>query len=128
MKYLISIIFFSVLIYGSSAFAYSNKYQVNGQDSTSQKEFIDENQNGIDDREENGMDLIANIIKMYRNGDSHVELLTASVRNISHHLYALKLGSDIITTPFEILKEWWLLPMFMYRMMHSCYYRNIQYL
>lgn len=60
----------------------------------------------LDDRGENGMDLIENIMKMYRKGDGHVELLTASVRNINHHLYALKLGSHIITTPFEILKEW----------------------
>jgi len=60
----------------------------------------------LDDRGENGMDLIANILKMYRQGDGHVELLTASVRNFDHFLYALKLGSDIITTPFEIMKEW----------------------
>ena len=43
---------------------------------------------------------------MYQKGDGHVELLTASVRNIDHHLYALKLGSDIITSPLKILKEW----------------------
>jgi transaldolase len=60
----------------------------------------------LDDSGENGMDLIANILKMYRKGDGHVEVLTASVRNIDHHLYALKLGSDIITSPFKILKEW----------------------
>ena len=60
----------------------------------------------LDDRGENGMDLIASILKMYRQGDGHVELLTASVRNMDHFLYALKLGSDIITTPYEILREW----------------------
>jgi transaldolase len=60
----------------------------------------------LDDKGENGMDLIANILKMYEKGDGHVEVLTASVRNIDHHLYALKLGSDIITSPFKILKEW----------------------
>jgi transaldolase len=60
----------------------------------------------LDDRGENGMGFIANIIKMYKPGDGHVEVLTASVRNMDHHLYALKLGSDIITAPFEILKEW----------------------
>ena len=60
----------------------------------------------LDDRGENGMDLIANIIKMYEKGDHHVEVLTASVRSLDHHLDALKLGSDIITAPFEILKEW----------------------
>ncbi len=34
----------------------------------------------LDDRGENGMDLIANIIRMYAKGDGHVEVLTASVR------------------------------------------------
>jgi transaldolase len=60
----------------------------------------------LDDRGENGMDLISNIIRMYRQGDGHVEVLTASVRSMDHFLYALKLGSDIITSPFELLKEW----------------------
>jgi transaldolase len=60
----------------------------------------------LDDRGENGMDLISNILRMYKKGDGHVELLTASVRNYNHHLYALKLGSDIITAPFKVLKEW----------------------
>ncbi len=60
----------------------------------------------LDDRGENGMDLIRNVIRMYAKGDGHVEVLTASVRNLNHHLYAIHLGSDIITSPFEILKEW----------------------
>ncbi len=60
----------------------------------------------LDDRGENGMDLIANIIRMYGKGDGHVEVLTASVRTMDHFLYALKLGSDIITAPFDILKLW----------------------
>jgi transaldolase len=60
----------------------------------------------LDDRGENGMDLIANIIKMYRKGEAHVEVLTASVRTLDHLLYALRLGTDIVTVPFAILKEW----------------------
>ncbi len=60
----------------------------------------------VDDTGENGMDLIANIIKMYQAHDGHVEVLTASVRNLDHFLCALQLGSDIITAPFKILKEW----------------------
>jgi transaldolase len=60
----------------------------------------------LDDRGENGMDLIANILRMYQKGDGHVEVLTASVRTMDHFLYALKLGSDIITAPFDILKRW----------------------
>jgi transaldolase len=60
----------------------------------------------LDDRGENGMDLIANIVKMYRQGDGHVDVLTASVRSLGHLLYAFKLGSDIVTAPYEVLKEW----------------------
>jgi transaldolase len=59
----------------------------------------------LDDRGENGMDLIRNVIRMYEKGDGHVEVLTASVRHLDHLLYAVKLGSDIITSPFKILKE-----------------------
>ncbi len=60
----------------------------------------------LDDRGENGMDLISHIIRMYAKGDGHVEVLTASVRKVDHLLYALALGSDIITSPFSVLEEW----------------------
>ena len=60
----------------------------------------------LDDRGENGMGFIANVIRMYGMGDGHVEVLTASVRSYDHMLYALQLGSDIITAPFKVLKEW----------------------
>jgi transaldolase len=60
----------------------------------------------LDDKGENGMDLISNIIRMYRNSDHHVEVLTASVRSIEHLFYAIALGSDIVTVPYEIVKEW----------------------
>ncbi len=60
----------------------------------------------LDDRGENGMDLIANILRMYAAGDGHVEVLTASVRSIGHLLSALALGSDIVTAPYEVLKIW----------------------
>jgi transaldolase len=60
----------------------------------------------LDDRGENGMDLIANIMEMYGSGDGHVEVLTASVRKLDHILCAIKLGSDIITSPFKVLEEW----------------------
>ncbi len=60
----------------------------------------------LDDRGEDGMQVIDNIIRMYKKGDGHVEVLTASVRSMNHFMYALRLGSDIITAPFNILKEW----------------------
>jgi transaldolase len=60
----------------------------------------------LDDMGENGMDLIWNIIRMYRDSDHHVEVLTASVRSMEHLFYAIALGSDIVTVPYEIVKEW----------------------
>lgn len=60
----------------------------------------------LDDTGENGMDLIKNTMQMYRGGDGHVSVLTASVRSIEHFLYAIHLGSDIITVPLKLLQEW----------------------
>jgi len=60
----------------------------------------------LDDRKENGMDLIANIVRMYGKSDRHVEVLSASVRNMDHFYYSIALGCDIVTAPYEILKEW----------------------
>lgn len=60
----------------------------------------------LDDKGENGIDLIKNILKMYKKGDGHVEVLTASVRNMEHFSAALALGSDIITGPFKLIKDW----------------------
>lgn len=61
----------------------------------------------LDDRGEKGMDVVANILEMYRGlGDGHVQVLTASVRTLDHLLYALKLKSDVVTVPYKILEEW----------------------
>lgn len=60
----------------------------------------------LDDRGEKGMDVVANILSMYESSDGHVKLLTASVRNLNHLLYALKLKSPAITVPFKVFKEW----------------------
>lgn len=60
----------------------------------------------LDDRGENGLDLIRNIIKMYADGDGHVEVLSASVRNLRHFVKCLELGSDIITAPLKTYQEW----------------------
>lgn len=60
----------------------------------------------LDDCGENGVDLIGNIVRMYGESDGHVEVLAASVRNFNHFLEALRLGSDIITAPYAVLKDW----------------------
>ena len=60
----------------------------------------------LDDIGENGMDLIANVLKMYKEGDGHVEVLTASVRSMEHFFAAIALGSDIVTVPRKYLSAW----------------------
>lgn len=60
----------------------------------------------LDDRGENGMDVVRNILEMYKKGDGHVKVLTASVRNINHILYAIKLESPALTMPFKVFQEW----------------------
>lgn len=60
----------------------------------------------LDDKGENGMELIKNILEMKKTAETKVEILTASVRKLDHLLYAIFLGSGIVTAPFHILKEW----------------------
>lgn len=60
----------------------------------------------LDDKGENGMDLIKNIQQMYQDSDKHVQLLAASIRSMEHFYACLQLGVDIITTPYKILEEW----------------------
>lgn len=60
----------------------------------------------LDDAGYNGMDLVKNVIHMYENGDGHVEVLTASIRNLDHLFYAIAFGSDVLTAPLVVLKDW----------------------
>jgi transaldolase len=61
----------------------------------------------LDDKGQNGMDIVANVLGMYRSsGDRHVKVISASIRNMKHLLYSLFLRCDIITIPFKIFQEW----------------------
>jgi len=62
----------------------------------------------LDDLGEKGMDVVANTLQMYRGAGtpSHVQIITASVRNLKHLLYALWLKSDIVTIPFSVFEQW----------------------
>jgi len=60
----------------------------------------------LDDKGENGMDLIKNIGTMFSDSDGHVEVLGASIRNLDHLFYAIQTETDIVTVPFSILEEW----------------------
>ncbi|HEU5402843.1 MAG TPA: transaldolase family protein [Terriglobales bacterium] len=60
----------------------------------------------LDDRGENGMDLVKNIKNMYESGDGHVYILAASIRNLNHLLYSFALKAELVTVPAKVLEEW----------------------
>src|SRR5437763_6911227 len=57
----------------------------------------------LDDRGDNGMQVVRNIKKMYERGDGHVHVLAASLRTIDHLLYAFELGAELATAHGKIL-------------------------
>lgn len=60
----------------------------------------------LDDRGENGMDLIKNIQHMYEAGDGHVHVLAASIRRLDQLLACFALGVDLVTVPAKVLETW----------------------
>jgi transaldolase len=60
----------------------------------------------LDDRGENGMDLVRNIKRMYETGDGHVYVLAASIRNVTHLLGAFALDAELATAPSKVWEEW----------------------
>jgi transaldolase len=60
----------------------------------------------LDDIGEDGMALIDNILRMYKNGDGHSQVLAASIRTMDHFMQSLALGTDILTAPYAILEQW----------------------
>lgn len=66
-----------------------------------------------DDRGFRGLDLVKNIVKMYKDFDNkrnehrqHVEVLAASIRSLDHFYASIFLGADIVTIPMSIIREW----------------------
>jgi transaldolase len=60
----------------------------------------------LDDRGENGMDLVRNIKKMYAAGDGHVHVLAASIRHLNHLLGSVALEAELATAPSKVWEEW----------------------
>ncbi|MBI5300064.1 MAG: fructose-6-phosphate aldolase [Deltaproteobacteria bacterium] len=59
----------------------------------------------LDDISETGMDLIADILQIYRNFALKTEILVASIRNPIHVKEAAMLGADICTIPLPVIKQ-----------------------
>lgn len=66
-----------------------------------------------DDRGYNGLDLVKNILKLYKKFDkirkqkkSHVLVLAASIRHLDHLYASIFLKADIATIPLKLIQEW----------------------
>lgn len=59
----------------------------------------------LDDIGENGMNVIEEIVTIYRNYKFETQVLVASVRNPEHVAVGAKLGADIATVPVAVLDQ-----------------------
>jgi transaldolase len=59
----------------------------------------------LDDIGQDGMELISEIVDIYRNYDFETEVLVASVRHPIHLTQAARLGADIATMPFKVIEQ-----------------------
>jgi transaldolase len=59
----------------------------------------------LDDHGEVGMDLIRDIVQIYRNYRFSTKVLVASIRHPIHVVEAAKAGADIATMPFAVMEK-----------------------
>lgn len=59
----------------------------------------------LDDISTSGMDLISQIVQIYRNYDYKTEVLVASVRHPLHVVEAALIGADVCTMPFGVIDK-----------------------
>jgi transaldolase len=59
----------------------------------------------LDDIGQNGMDLIGQIVTIYRNYGYTTEVLVASIRHPMHVVDAAMIGADICTMPLKVLEQ-----------------------
>jgi len=60
----------------------------------------------LDDISQDGMELIADIVGIYRQYDSfRTEVLAASIRHPMHVIQAARLGADVVTMPPKVLRQ-----------------------
>ncbi len=59
----------------------------------------------LDDQGQVGMDLVRDIVTIYRNYKFPTQVLVASIRHPIHVLEAAKVGADIATMPFSVMEK-----------------------
>ncbi|HTY36440.1 MAG TPA: fructose-6-phosphate aldolase [Bacteroidota bacterium] len=59
----------------------------------------------LDDISHNGMELVRQIVTIYRNYQYETQVLVASVRHPLHVVEAAMIGADICTIPFKVIEQ-----------------------
>ncbi|MFC2103274.1 fructose-6-phosphate aldolase [Bacteroidota bacterium] len=59
----------------------------------------------LDDISTSGMELIQQIVQIYRNFNYDTQVLVASIRNPLHLLEAALIGADVCTIPFDVINK-----------------------
>jgi transaldolase len=59
----------------------------------------------LDDIGHNGLELLAEIVEIYRNYDWNTQVLAASIRHPIHVVEAARLGADVATMPFKVIEQ-----------------------
>jgi len=59
----------------------------------------------LDDITHGGMELVAQIMEVYSNYAFTTEVIVASIRNPLHVLEAARMGADVATIPFAVIKQ-----------------------
>lgn len=59
----------------------------------------------LDDASHIGMDIVGQIVTIFKNYDIPTEVLVASIRNPLHVVDAALMGADIATMPFKVLQQ-----------------------
>ena len=59
----------------------------------------------LDDASHIGMDIVGQIVTIFKNYDIPTEVLVASIRNPLHVVDAALMGADIATVPFKVLQQ-----------------------
>lgn len=59
----------------------------------------------LDDQGQNGMDLIRDILEIYRRYSFPTKVLVASIRHPVHVVEAARLGADIATMPYGVMEK-----------------------
>ncbi len=59
----------------------------------------------LDDAGHNGMDVVSELVQIYKQYDLPTQVIAASIRHPQHVVAAAKAGSHVATVPFKILKQ-----------------------